>query len=281
MRVARECASEGAAETTTAPWRTRGSPPNIASQSTDPALGATGAASSATAGDRSRLACADTDATRRRRATAGGCGPAPDANPSRRTTRRAGVARVARLARVRFARASARPMDERWQEFGYSTRARRARAQRWFRSRASCASRQGAATAIYVPPPRPPKAPPPAEPRRPRMFKVVDIRSREVLAEDATARATIQVLNGVRSIVDVNVYVWTPATETWRLLTFDEQRLLWSHRDPAPTTAPDGGAPARSLGWERASARGPGRAAAATRLQAPGRSRLCAWTSRR
>ena len=95
--------------------------------------------------------------------------------------------------------------------------------------------------AIYVPPPRPPKAPPPAEPRRPRLFKVVDIRSREVLAEDATARDTIQVLNGVRSIVDVNVYVWAPATETWRLLTFDEQRLLWSHRAPAPVTAPRGG----------------------------------------
>ena len=62
----------------------------------------------------------------------------------------------------------------------------------------------------------------------------------EVLAEDATARATIQVLNGVRSIVDVNVYVWMPATERWRLLTFDEQRLLWSHRDPAPATAVSG-----------------------------------------
>ena len=81
----------------------------------------------------------------------------------------------------------------------------------------------------------------PPEPRRPRRFKVVDIRSREVLAEDATARATIQVLNGVRSIVDVNVYVWMPATEKWRLLTFHEQRLLWSHREPAPTTAANGG----------------------------------------
>jgi hypothetical protein len=99
-------------------------------------------------------------------------------------------------------------------------------------------SRRG--DALYVPPPRPPKASPPAEPRRPRMFKIIDIRSREVLAEDATARATIQVLNGVRSIVDVNVYGWMPATEKWRLLTFDEQRLLWSHRNPPPATAPSG-----------------------------------------
>src|SRR5580704_4610337 len=98
----------------------------------------------------------------------------------------------------------------------------------------------GGSDAIYVPPPRPPKAPPAAEPRRPRRFKVVDIRSREVLADDATARATIQVLNGVRSIVDVNVYIWTPATEKWRLLPFPEQRLLWRHREPAPAAAPSG-----------------------------------------
>jgi hypothetical protein len=99
----------------------------------------------------------------------------------------------------------------------------------------------GHSDAIYVPPPRPPKAPAPAEPRSARMFKIIDIRSREVLAEDATARATIQVLNGVRSIVDVNVYVWMPATEKWRLLTFDEQRLLWSRREPVMTTASNGG----------------------------------------
>ena len=95
----------------------------------------------------------------------------------------------------------------------------------------------GRGNAIYVPPPPPPKAPVPAEPRRARMFKVIDVRSREVLAEDATARATIRVLNGVRSIVDVNVYAWMPATEKWRLLTFDEQRLLWSRRDPVSTAA--------------------------------------------
>jgi hypothetical protein len=99
----------------------------------------------------------------------------------------------------------------------------------------------GRGEAIYVPPPRPPQAPPSVEPRRPRRFKVIDIRSRSVLAEDATARATIQVLNSVRSIVDVNVYVWTPASERWRLLTFDEQRLLWNRRDPVPTTASIGG----------------------------------------
>ncbi len=90
----------------------------------------------------------------------------------------------------------------------------------------------GRSEAIYVLPPRPPKAPAPAQPRSARVFKVIDVRSREVLAEDATPRATIEVLNAVRSIVDVNVFVWMPAREKWRLLTFDEQRLLWSHRRP-------------------------------------------------
>jgi hypothetical protein len=96
--------------------------------------------------------------------------------------------------------------------------------------------------AIYVPPTRPPKAPAPAQPRRPRTFKVVDVRSREVLAEGASARATIDVLKAVRSIVDVNVYVWMAAIERWRLLTFDEQRLLWSHRafDAGPHAESDG-----------------------------------------
>jgi hypothetical protein len=94
---------------------------------------------------------------------------------------------------------------------------------------------------IYVPPTPPAKAPAPEEPRRARKFKLIDVRSRTVLAEAVTARATIGILDGVRSIVDVNVYVWVPATETWRLLTFDEQRLLWDHRHRAPTTAADGG----------------------------------------
>lgn len=93
---------------------------------------------------------------------------------------------------------------------------------------------------IYVPPPQRPKDPAPAEPRPPRTFKVLDILSQQVLAEDATARATIDVLNGVRSIVDVYVYVWEPTLSKWRLLTFDEQRLLWDHRDPATTTPPTG-----------------------------------------
>jgi hypothetical protein len=90
---------------------------------------------------------------------------------------------------------------------------------------------------IFVPPPRRPKAAPAPEPRRPRSFKVVDIVTRQVLAEGADARAVIGVLGGVRSIVDVHVYVWQPNTEKWRLLTFEERRVLWDSRPAAETPA--------------------------------------------
>ena len=94
---------------------------------------------------------------------------------------------------------------------------------------------------IYVPPPRSPSEPPPAEPRRSRAFKVVDIMTRQVLAEDATARATIEVLNGVRSIVDVNVYAWQPTKAKWRLLTLHEQQLLWNRREASAGSASTAG----------------------------------------
>jgi len=77
------------------------------------------------------------------------------------------------------------------------------------------------------PTPRPPEEP---EPRQPRRFRVVDVRSRDVLADDADARATLEVLNGVRSVVDVNVSVWEPTRETWRLLTLGEQQAIWKQR---------------------------------------------------
>jgi hypothetical protein len=90
---------------------------------------------------------------------------------------------------------------------------------------------------IFVaPPPRPDAAPAP-EPRRPRSFKVVDIVTRQVLTEDAHTRETLEILNGVRSIVDVNVYVWQPTIEKWRLLTFEERRLLWDARAVAEAPA--------------------------------------------
>jgi hypothetical protein len=84
---------------------------------------------------------------------------------------------------------------------------------------------------VHVPrKPRPRPAPAP-EPRALRRFKIVDLVSREVLGEDASVRETVDVLRGVRSVVDVNVYVWEPGHERWRLLTLGEQRALWDLRD--------------------------------------------------
>ncbi|HTU88128.1 MAG TPA: hypothetical protein VMF57_21285 [Solirubrobacteraceae bacterium] len=68
------------------------------------------------------------------------------------------------------------------------------------------------------------------EPREPRRFKVVDVQTREVLVQDADARTTIGVLEPVRSIVDVNVWVWQPERERWRMLSLDELRALWEYR---------------------------------------------------
>jgi hypothetical protein len=85
----------------------------------------------------------------------------------------------------------------------------------------------------YQPPkPRParPKPPPAPAPRQPRRFKVVDVVSGATLAEEADTRATLEVLRGLRSVVDVRVSVWDPRAADWRLLSLGEQRVLWDAR---------------------------------------------------
>jgi hypothetical protein len=84
---------------------------------------------------------------------------------------------------------------------------------------------------LVVPRKRRPKPPPePPEPPAPRRFRVVDVATRELLADDVPARPTLETLRDVRSLVDVNVYVWEPKEDRWRLLTLAEQRLLWERR---------------------------------------------------
>jgi hypothetical protein len=68
------------------------------------------------------------------------------------------------------------------------------------------------------------------EPRRPRAFKVIDVMTRRPLAEDVDARAAVEALEDIRSIVDVSVFVWEPQPERWRRLTFGETQLLWDQR---------------------------------------------------
>ena len=86
---------------------------------------------------------------------------------------------------------------------------------------------------------RPRRRPQPAskaeapEPRPPLRFRVVNAVSREVLAEDADAAATMDLLGGLRSVVDVDIAVWEPNSERWRTLTLGERQAVWRHRDSA------------------------------------------------
>jgi len=84
---------------------------------------------------------------------------------------------------------------------------------------------------------RPPRPIEPIEPPVPLQFKVVDIRSSQVLAEGIGARETVELLEGVASVVDVRVYVWMRLGARWRLLTLDEQKALWGFRHQTPVAA--------------------------------------------
>jgi hypothetical protein len=76
---------------------------------------------------------------------------------------------------------------------------------------------------------REPVAPEP-EPRKPRRFKVVDVMTRQPLAEDVGVRDALEALADARSVVDVIVYAWDREREDWRPLTLREQKLLWERR---------------------------------------------------
>ncbi len=78
------------------------------------------------------------------------------------------------------------------------------------------------------PRPRTEEAPKPKPPRR---FRVVDLISRQPLVDGASVRETLDALKGVRSIVDVSVYVWQEESDRWRMLTFAERRALWELAD--------------------------------------------------
>ncbi|MEA2638437.1 MAG: hypothetical protein QOE18_1494 [Chloroflexota bacterium] len=77
---------------------------------------------------------------------------------------------------------------------------------------------------------RTPPAPAPAAPPEPLRFKVVNVLSSQVLAEGAPARETVQVLEGMRSVLDARIYVWVATRDRWRLLTLAESKVLWGFR---------------------------------------------------
>jgi hypothetical protein len=91
----------------------------------------------------------------------------------------------------------------------------------------SITERPNATQPVFVPREPRRRAEPEAKPTKPRRFRVVDVMTRQPLIEDGSTRQTVDALNRVRSIVDVNVYVWHEGEDRWRLLTLAEQRAMW------------------------------------------------------
>jgi hypothetical protein len=71
----------------------------------------------------------------------------------------------------------------------------------------------------------------PETPKVARRFKVADIRSRQVLAEDVNLAEALETLRGVGTVVDVNVYVWDSDEAEWHPLTLSERKTLWNLRN--------------------------------------------------
>jgi hypothetical protein len=72
-----------------------------------------------------------------------------------------------------------------------------------------------------------PKPVPESDPPQRRTFKILDVMTRETLAEGIDLRTTVDLLGDVRSNVDVHVYVWDADRRRWRMLGLSEQRALW------------------------------------------------------
>ena len=89
---------------------------------------------------------------------------------------------------------------------------------------------------------RPPATQAPLEPDAPkrRSFRILDVMTRETVAEGIDLPTALDLLGDVRSNVDVHIYVWDAERTRWRLLGLDEQRALWDARRPrrvAPAAA--------------------------------------------
>ncbi|HWE09212.1 MAG TPA: hypothetical protein VG325_07650 [Solirubrobacteraceae bacterium] len=81
---------------------------------------------------------------------------------------------------------------------------------------------------VFVPrKPLRPREPQAATPRTPRRFRIVDVMTRQTLVDGSDAREAVDVLRGVRSLVDVEVYTWDEERARWRLLAVSEQRAMW------------------------------------------------------
>jgi hypothetical protein len=105
-------------------------------------------------------------------------------------------------------------------------------------------SRQSGGLVVVQEPKRRPAQEP--EPRGPRRFRVVDVMTRKVLADGADTRTTVELLEGVRSVVDVSIYVWEEKAAKWQQLTQREVQMLWGLRGRATKPQRDRNAGGRS-----------------------------------
>jgi hypothetical protein len=71
-------------------------------------------------------------------------------------------------------------------------------------------------------------------PRPRRRFRIVDVMTRQTIADDVDAREAVTALQGMRRNVDVTVSTWQEDRHRWRPLTLDEQRALWDLAHDAP-----------------------------------------------
>ncbi|SRR5579871_2622801 len=77
---------------------------------------------------------------------------------------------------------------------------------------------------------RPPREQPAPEPREPQRFKVVDVMSAQTLVEDVGAREAVRALEGMRSVLDARISVWSPERGRWRVLPLEDAKRLWEFR---------------------------------------------------
>jgi hypothetical protein len=82
---------------------------------------------------------------------------------------------------------------------------------------------------VVVREPRAPRPKPPPE-RKPRRFKVIDVMTRQALADDVDLRGAVDALERARSVVDVNVYSWDDASGDWVQLSQGDRGRLWDLR---------------------------------------------------
>lgn len=83
-------------------------------------------------------------------------------------------------------------------------------------------------------------------PKRPHRFRIIDLMTRQVLADDVDVRRALEALKDVRSIVDVTIFTWDEPGGRWNRLTFGEAKALWDLRGqlsdpPISENSPIGG----------------------------------------